>query len=282
MLPEDVKRARCEDDEEAVVIRAKQAKYQIAKSSNQALEEEQTQEAVYVNRLPEELLTEIFSYLDHKQLLQCMVTCRQWESVIHGNSGVWRHLELSGTLKEVDAKYTKMLKLAGGATFQTLSLGLVDWHGEGEEPLCWSETEICKRFPSGTLKSFQYASLWKKENDSKVWKSLSACKKLQKLDWEILNYSPQTYHVEGTSLAHCRLKMLTLKVTPGSDIDNDFVNLVSQANSMILHGLRKDMLWDIVNAAKENVESLECYDAYHWVTSAKPPIVMKKLKTHFR
>jgi hypothetical protein len=213
-----------------------------------------------------------------KQLLQCMVTCRQWESVIHGNSGVWRHLELSGTLKEVDAKYTKMLKLAGGATFQTLSLGLVDWHGEGEEPLCWSETEICKRFPSGTLKSFQYASLWKKENDSKVWKSLSACKKLQKLDWEILNYSPQTYHVEGTSLAHCRLKMLTLKVTPGSDIDNDFVNLVSQANSMILHGLRKDMLWDIVNAAKENVESLECYDAYHWVTSAKPPIVMKKLK----
>lgn len=51
----------------------------------------------YIQYLPEEITTEIFSYLNTKDLLSCIKTCTRWRQVINSNERIWRRLCLSLT-----------------------------------------------------------------------------------------------------------------------------------------------------------------------------------------
>lgn len=46
----------------------------------------------FINQLPTETLTQIFSYLNCPELVACIRTCARWREIIKNSEGIWRTL----------------------------------------------------------------------------------------------------------------------------------------------------------------------------------------------
>ncbi|XP_076280084.1 uncharacterized protein LOC143208956 [Lasioglossum baleicum] len=58
-------------------------------STREEFDEERENGLIFADRyIPGELLTQIFTYVDHKSLLSCQLVCKRWEMLI--KSYVWR------------------------------------------------------------------------------------------------------------------------------------------------------------------------------------------------
>jgi hypothetical protein len=252
-----------------------------------------------INTLPDEVLTVAFSYLDVHDLICCMKTCKRWHGITNRTQVLWRsHISLKGTMKQIDAKWTKICNLAGGPKLRSMSLTIIS-----SKEATWNASKLSKVFPSESLERFEYVC--GKDTDKSagriptdfhqsVWLSLCTCKRLQGINWSVKGGATDAIdrfvvHPVG-DLDHLRLEEFYFSMSGPIRLDRSFVKVLSRAKRIRLQSpIAESRMRDILLASSETLEELHIVGALKALTrpdngltesvrEASPPIVMKKLQ----
>jgi hypothetical protein len=235
-----------------------------------------------MNQLPDEIIDHVFSFIGRKDLFKCKATCRKWKNILAGNSILWREVVLVGTLQEIDAKWKKVCQTGRG--LKSRSINIVPLGIRTEDTISWTETDLCKNFPSETLEEFGYTSIGAADGEKNrlVWKSVTTCSSLKVLTWAATTGKQSSYYIEGTPLAECRLRKLRFDIQRSSSFDDAFVYLLSNVKELHLQvSILDNTIWKMLYASRDSLIYLEIYQKTFHSSAINadtlPPITMKKL-----
>jgi hypothetical protein len=233
-----------------------------------------------INKLPVEVLSHIFHYLDTGNLLFCQDTCKWWRSIIQKESSkCFKEVDLFGDLKMINSQWTKVLRLTGGNTPKSLSIYYhnmlaryrceIGW--DEVDNRTWSDFAISKTFPHSTLESFSYQADESSAVDQEMWNTLQDCSHLKVLqyyqgvdmDMNMFMYKEESYNFSVCSksnLAKCRLEEISLSSLDDHGplyYNSEIRNILSKAKTIsIIYHCSNDDLYDLLGSAKDTVENL--------------------------
>ncbi|UZJ56095.1 hypothetical protein CBS101457_005415 [Exobasidium rhododendri] len=252
-----------------------------------------------INFLPDEVLIEMFSYLDRPDLMRCVQTCKRWQLVTSRSQALWReHVTLRGTMKQINAQWTRICGLAGGPKVRSISLCVSPAPG-----LSWQEFRLSKQFPSETLEKFEYSYKIGAKTDrlgddtsfnQSVWRSICTCKQLRSIRWSIARRHPRSdvsFIVKASdNLRSCRLEEFIFETDDRLRLDESFVEVLSEAKRIHLSNpIAESRMREILSAAKDTLEELHLVGVLRkptsldssWVPSGfETPIGMGRLRTY--
>lgn len=199
-----------------------------------------------IDKLPNEILVNMFENLSWKERRTCQLVCQFWNSVILESPTLWMDPpHIKGSLSKIAKKLTGRLgELSGGGKFRKLSLSL-DTFKTYQESIV-SKEFLAKRFPSSSLQQLACTRSNDRQIDggeesspdnAKLWSLITSCSQLKVLHWrskedEGGSDTDIDYCLNTTRLSACRLEEATFDIPYQLDIDDSFLHLLSQVKCL--------------------------------------------------
>jgi hypothetical protein len=232
----------------------------------------------HVNKLPDELLVDIFDHLEIEDLLACRESCQRWSRITSDTSALWSGKGfLSGTFAQSREQLSRLHTLCGRSGIRSLQISA---HKKDPDEFDRGSRNLFDDFPTWSLRQLTlhaeyYCPLWKREisESKRDWSQLETLGYLLE-EGDKFPWSP--------SLAACRLKELFLSAYDDdlgeSYMTDSFYDMISQAERITINfTLQYESLYRILNAAKDTLKYLYLTRTPEGFLRSKPDLVMKNL-----
>jgi hypothetical protein len=215
-----------------------------------------------IGALPNELLINIFGYLDSNDLRACGYTCQQWQHVTLSNATLWaKGVKLRGDQDQMDMQWKTIHE--GLEECKPKALSMEHWREYTQPWPKWSGFDLSRTFPCDSIEEFHYKATHLSGLDQDLWNTLLQCTRLRVLHFSVDDIDCYCDFSIGNNskLINCRLDDFLVSFNESVFKLNDgLIRVLSKARRIRLDVIYDDSeLRQLLATAKDTLEDL-CLD----------------------